>query len=69
MSYFLDVFNKLLKINNNEIIIIFDTDGDIWFGLKDVIRALGYKSLLNTYRMDIPKKYIKKIQNILISTM
>jgi hypothetical protein len=62
MSYFLDVFNKLLKINNNEIIIIFDTDGDIWFGLKDVIRALGYKSLLNTYRMDIPTKYIYNLK-------
>ena len=68
MSFFLDVFNKLLKINKNEIIIIFDINGDIWFGLKDIIRALGYKSLLNTYRMDIPKKYILTMENIDVST-
>lgn len=69
MSFFLDVFNKLLKINKDEIIIIFDINGDIWFGLKDVIRALGYKSLLNTYRMKIPLKFISKIKKIKVSSL
>ena len=28
-TFFLDVFNKLLKINENEILILFDIDGNI----------------------------------------
>ena len=69
MSFFLDIFNKLLKLNENDIIIVFDVDGNIWFGLKDVIRALGYKSLLNTYRMKIPTKFILKINDIKLSPL
>jgi prophage antirepressor-like protein len=67
MNFFLDIFNQLLKINKNEIIIIFNINGDVWFGLKDIIKALGYKSLLNTYRMKIPNKFISKINNIEVS--
>jgi prophage antirepressor-like protein len=35
--------------------------------LKDLIRALGYKSVLNIYRMNIPKEFITKIENINLS--
>ena len=30
MSFFLDIFNK------NEIIIVFDIDGNIWFSMRDI---------------------------------
>ena len=29
--FFMEVFNDILKINNNNVIIIYDTDGNIWF--------------------------------------
>jgi hypothetical protein len=60
-SFFLDIWNHLIKINENNIFILFDTDGNIWFGLKDLIKALGYKSLQNIYRMNIPKDFINII--------
>jgi len=38
--FFLDIFNKILKVNDNEIIIIFDKDNNLWFGLRDILRTL-----------------------------
>ena len=31
MDFFLDVFNKLFKINDTKIMIIFDKEGNTWF--------------------------------------
>ena len=44
-TFFLDVFNKLLKINENEILILFDIDGNIWFNFRNVIKAFGYTNI------------------------
>jgi prophage antirepressor-like protein len=41
-NFFLEVFNNLLKINDSEILIIFDVDGNIWFKYKELLEALGY---------------------------
>ena len=64
-SFFLDIWNHLIKINESNVLIVFDTKGNIWFGLKDLIKALGYKSLLNIYKMKIPKEYINEIFNLI----
>ena len=45
--FFMEIFNEILKINNNEIVIIYDINGTIWFALKDIIKALGYRSIEN----------------------
>ena len=45
--FFMEVFNDILKINNNNVIIIYDTDGNIWFGLRDILKVIGYTSLEN----------------------
>ena len=66
-NFFLDIWNNLIKINEDNVFIIFDKKGNIWFGLKDLIKALGYKSLLNIYRMNIPKEFINIIENIKVS--
>ena len=29
-DFFLEIFNKLLEVNNTEILIVFDIYGDIW---------------------------------------
>ena len=44
-NFFLDVFNKLLKINDDSIMIIFDVNGNIWFKFRDLLKALGYASI------------------------
>ena len=43
--FFMEFFNNILKINNTNVIIIYDTDGNIWFGLRDVIKSLGYSNI------------------------
>ena len=42
--FFMDIFNKILKINKREIVIIYDINNNIWFGLRDIIKALDYKN-------------------------
>jgi prophage antirepressor-like protein len=68
-SFFLDIWNHLIKINESNIFIVFDIEGNIWFALKDLIKSLGYKSLLNIYKMKIPNEYINKIENIKVSSL
>jgi prophage antirepressor-like protein len=43
--FFMEIFNDILKINDTNVIIIYDTDGNIWFGLKDIIKSLGYSNI------------------------
>lgn len=45
--FFMDIFNNILMINNINIIIIYDINGNIWFGLRDLLKTLGYTSLEN----------------------
>ena len=30
-SFFLDIWNHIIKVNENKVFIIFDIDGNIWF--------------------------------------
>ena len=43
--FFMEIFNDILRINNNDVVIIYDVDGNIWFGLKDIIKCLGYLNI------------------------
>ncbi len=65
-NFFLDIFNKLLKINEDSITIVFDIDGRIWFKFKDLLTALGYTSITKQLNvLNINKKnliFYKKIQ-------
>ena len=42
----MEIFNEVLKINNFEIIIIYDKNNNIWFKLKDILKVLGYTGTL-----------------------
>jgi len=44
-QFFLDVFNNILDYNNSKVIIVFDKDGNIWFGLRDIFKILGYTNI------------------------
>lgn len=43
--FFMQIFNDILQINNNNIIIIYDIDGNIWFGLTDILKSLSYSNI------------------------
>ena len=40
--------SKILKINNDAIMIIFDIDNNIWFKFKNVLKSLGYSDIDHT---------------------
>lgn len=65
-EFFMEIFNEILKLNDNEIVIVYDKEGVIWFGLRDIIKALGYTDISHA-RQDINikknnKKKYKKIR-------
>ena len=48
MSVFIDVFNNLLKYNEQEVFIVVDKYNQIWFKLKDIVKLLGYNDYSRT---------------------
>lgn len=65
-SFFLDIFNKILKVNDNDIIIIFDKDNNLWFGLRDIIKTLEYSNISKAItQIKISSKYKKEYNKIL----
>jgi prophage antirepressor-like protein len=64
-NFYLDVFNKLLTINDYKIFIVFDKYENIWFKLKNLLAALGYKNPRQAIKdLKINKKYMKKIEEL-----
>jgi prophage antirepressor-like protein len=45
--FFMEIFNDILKINEQEITIVYDIKGNVWFGLRDIIKALKYNNTRN----------------------
>ena len=68
MDFFLDVFNKLFKINDTKIMIIFDKEGNVWFKFRDVLKVLGYSdikySLVNIKVSSLNKITFDKIKGV-----
>lgn len=44
-TFFLDIFNQLLKVNEDSILIIFDINGDVWFSLRNIFELLKYQNI------------------------
>ena len=68
--FFMEIFDNILKINDSEIAIIYDTDGEVWFGLRDVIIALGYNDVshaVNYLRISDENKNLINVNNIKIN--
>jgi prophage antirepressor-like protein len=64
-KFYLDVFDKILNINDNKVFIVFDKKGDIWFKYNDLLNSLGYKDIKRTrIDLNIDKKYFTNIKNL-----
>jgi len=64
-TFFLDIFNQIFKVNDVEIMMIFDIKGKVWFKFKDVLRVLGYKNLKDViFNNNLSEKYKKKFENL-----
>ena len=57
MSILVNIFENLIKFNDKNIFIIFDISGNIQFGLKDLLKTLGYThKIKHIYDFKINKK-------------
>ena len=67
-TFFLDIFNKILRIGDREIFIIFDIKGEIWLSFKSLVYSLEYSSYTKQLtKLNIDKnfiKYYKYIKNL-----
>jgi len=58
-------FDNLLKLNNVDITIIYDSNNKIWFSLRDVFKALGYQDIKKEIkRIKIERKFISTFGQI-----
>lgn len=44
--FFMEFFNDIFKVNDDEVMIVFDVEGNIWFKFKDLLKVLGYTGTL-----------------------
>lgn len=66
-NFYLDIFNKLLSINEHKIFIVFDKNENIWFCLRDLLLALGYKDTKDAIRsLDIDDEFTINIGKLLV---
>jgi prophage antirepressor-like protein len=66
-TFFLDIFNQILKYNEQNVVIVFDKKGDIWFKLKDLLKMLGYVSTLDHFdKLKIDIKFLIEYKKISI---
>jgi len=53
--FFMSVFENILKVNETNVMIIYDVDGNILFKFKDLLKSIGYTSKikqLETVKID-----------------
>ena len=44
-NFYLELYDKILMLNNKKILIIFYKDKNIWFSYNDILKALEYKQI------------------------
>jgi prophage antirepressor-like protein len=68
--FFMEIFNEILKLNDNDIVIVYDKNSNVWFGLRDVVKALEYNNYRNAVtKLRISKENIKKYKAIRGTTL
>ena len=68
LSIIVKTLDNLIILNNENISIIFDANKKIWFSIRDVFNALGYKDIKKEIkRIDIDKKHITTYGKIYIN--
>jgi prophage antirepressor-like protein len=64
-NFYLDVFNKILSFNKNQVFIIFDEDDNIWFGLKSLLLSLEYTDTNSAPKtLGLDEEYIINIEDL-----
>ena len=65
VNLIIKLFENLITLNNIDIAIFYDKDKKIWFSLRDIFNALGYKNIkAEIKRLDINEKYITNYSHL-----
>jgi prophage antirepressor-like protein len=58
-SIIIKTFENLIKLNDVEIVIIYDKNNKLWFSLRDVFKALDYMDIKKEIkRLDVENKHL-----------
>jgi hypothetical protein len=44
-KFYLELYEKILLLNDKKILIVFDKYKNIWFSYNDILKALEYKQI------------------------
>ena len=64
MDTIIDIYNKILYFNDDEIKFIFDNEDVLWFKFSNIASILEYKDRNDVLKKHVDKKYKKHIKNI-----
>lgn len=64
MDTIIDIYNKILYFNDDEIKFIYDKDDVVWFKFSNIASILEYKDRNDVLKKHVDKKYKKHIKNI-----
>ena len=63
--FFLDILNRILKVDNDEISIIYEKNNKIWFGFRDILKVLKYVNYKKAIKnLKIQDKFMQKYSNL-----
>jgi len=61
-----DIYQNIIDINGNKILILTDNDSKIWFSLRQILSTLEYKNIkAEIKRIDVNKKEILILETLL----
>ena len=61
-----DIYQNIIDINGNKILILIDTDNKIWFSLRQIFKILEYKNVrIEIQRIEIDDKEILTLEKLM----
>ena len=61
-----DIYQNIIDINGNKILVLIDTDNKIWFSLRQIFKILEYKNVrIEIQRIEIDDKEILTLEKLM----
>lgn len=60
----IDLFNNILKYNDNDIIVVLDDNADPWFSAIQIAKLLGYVNTQKAVRNNVPIQYRTELDQL-----
>ena len=65
-SLIVDIYQNIIDINGNKILILIDNDNKIWFSLRQIFKILEYKNVrIEIQRIEIDDKEILTLEKLM----